>query len=152
MRSRVIYHNNGTQTFEVEGREVSEDEYRARTGSNLQSLFTGGPPMIGNTPSCWPMESEALAIHPSQIKEATERNKRNGITGVSYAPDGTAILADRGARRDLMRLEGLHDRNGGYGDDHATSSPQDPMKDTAGPLLDLDNIPDAAEVGEKANG
>lgn len=146
MRSRVIYHGNGTQTFEIEGKEVSEEEYRRKTVSNLKSLWEGGPPLIGHTPSCWPMTSTALGVHPSQVKEAMERNKAHGITGVSYDEDGDAILSDRGARRDLMRLEGFHDRNGGYGDDHATSSPQDPMKDTAGPIVDLDNIPDAAEV------
>ncbi len=83
----------------------------------------------GNTPSCWPMKSEALAVHPDQIPEALARNKRHGIQGVSYDRLGRAVLADRGARRDLMRLEGVHDNQGGYGDDHATATPQDPLPD-----------------------
>jgi hypothetical protein len=71
-----------------------------------------------------------MAVHPEQINEVMERNKRHGIAGVSYAPDGTAILADRGARRDLMALEGYHDRNGGYGDDHSGESPLPPIEDS----------------------
>ena len=65
----------------------------------------------------WPMKSEALAVHPTQIKEAMARNKRNGITGVSYCEKtGRAIIADRAARRALCKLEGVFDRAGGYGD------------------------------------
>ncbi len=87
----------------------------------------------GNTPSCWPMRSEALAVHPEQIPDALERNKRHGVTGVSYdAQTGEAILADRRARCDLMKLEGCHDNNGGYGDDHATGSPLPPRGDDSG--------------------
>ncbi len=73
----------------------------------------------GTTSSCWPMKSLAMGVHTSQIKEAMERNKKAGVTGVTYDPKtGDAILSDRGARRDLMRVHGFHDRNGGYGDDH----------------------------------
>ena len=81
------------------------------------------------------MSSDAMAVHPSQIEAIMARNKKHGVQGVSYDPaDGRAILADRGARRDLMRLEGVHDNEGGYGDDHA-ASPQDPKPEV--PFADL---------------
>lgn len=77
-----------------------------------------------NTPTCWPMKSDALACHPEQIPAMLERNKKHGVTGVTYDPvDGRAVFADRGARRMLMALEGVHDKRGGYGDDHAGESP-----------------------------
>ena len=64
------------------------------------------------------MKSDALAVHPDQIPEVMARNKKHGVH-VEYDPkDGRAILKDRGQRRDLMRIEGFHDNNGGYGDDH----------------------------------
>lgn len=69
------------------------------------------------------MKSDALSCHPSQVKEIAERNRRHGVTGVSYLPDGTCLIADRGARKALMALEGVHDKRGGYGDDHAGQSP-----------------------------
>jgi hypothetical protein len=85
----------------------------------------GRPPgLAGNTSSAWPQKSDAMACHPSQIPAMLERNKRHGVTGVGYDPeDGRAILSDRAARRDLMALEGYHDNNGGFGDDHAGESP-----------------------------
>lgn len=82
------------------------------------------PGMGGNTPSCWPQYSDALAVHPEQIPLAMERNKLHGVRGVSYDPlTGQAILADRRARRDLMKVEGCHDNHGGYGDDTGAGSP-----------------------------
>jgi hypothetical protein len=63
----------------------------------------------------WPQASVALAVHPDQVAEANERNKRHGV-GVTYAADGTALVPDRAERRKLLRLEGYHDRQGGYGD------------------------------------
>ncbi len=67
------------------------------------------------TPSCWPMVSEALAVHPDQVEAARARAKRHGVS-VEYMADGRAVLPDRNERRRLLRLEGFHDRQGGYGD------------------------------------
>ncbi len=67
-------------------------------------------------PGIWPMVSElALAVDPSQVGEANARAKRHGV-GVEYRPDGAAVIADRKARKQLLKLEGFHDRRGGYGD------------------------------------
>ena len=115
MRLKVTYHRNGTVSYEIDGRPATEEE--------VAEAFPPKPigcPLQAQTPTCWPMESDALAVHPKQIAEAMERDRRHGIKGVSYRPeDGTCILADRGARRDKMRLQGVHDNQGGYGDDHA---------------------------------
>lgn len=74
-----------------------------------------GPPMTA-APANWQnFESIALAVHPDQVAEATARNKRNGVN-VTYKPDGTAVIPDRAARTALMRLEGMHDNEGCYGD------------------------------------
>lgn len=78
-------------------------------------LLSGTDPLPAQTPSAWPILSDAMGVHPDQIPQAHERNRRHGIA-VSYTPDGRAILPDRGARRDLMKLEGFHDNVGGYGD------------------------------------
>jgi hypothetical protein len=115
-RGRIRYTSHGEEFF-LGDKQVSREEFEA--------VFR--PKEIGTTrgqtASCWPLKSEALACHPGQITEIIERNRRHGVTGVSYNKDGTAILADRGARRDLMALEGVHDKSGGYGDDHSKSSP-----------------------------
>lgn len=132
MKIQIVYGNTGNRTYKIDGKEVSEEEYNARV--KKAGITPGSPPQVASA-SGWPMKSDALAVHPSQIAEVMERNKRHGITGVSYDPkDGRAILADRGARRDLMALEGIHDKQGGYGDDHAGESPL-PPNDPAGPIV-----------------
>ncbi len=115
-RGRIRYTSHGEEFF-LGDKKVSREEF--------ESVFRPKEigPTRGQTASCWPMKSDGMACHPEQISEIMARNKRHGITGVSYDSDGTAVLADRGARRDLMALEGCHDKQGGYGDDHSKESP-----------------------------
>ncbi len=128
---RVIYGN--PIRYYLDGAEVSEVEYRRASkrrektlkaaGVSLDdALHDGGFQGQSQTPVCWPQKSLALSCHPRQVKAITERNKRHGISGVEYLPDGTCVVADRGARKALMALEGLHDNEGGYGDDHAANT------------------------------
>jgi hypothetical protein len=76
-----------------------------------------------------------MAVHPAQIEAVMERNKRHGVQGVGYDRAGRAILADRKARRDLMKLEGFHDKHGGYADDTGAGSPLPPLP--ANPIADI---------------
>lgn len=123
MRGKVIY-KNGRRICVLEDKEVSEAQYDRAFPSKLHEILemagkgrgTRRQLLAGHQPSCWPMRSEALAVHPDQVQEATEQLKRHGISGVRYEGDGTAVLQDRGARRELLRLEGMVDRQGGYGD------------------------------------
>lgn len=103
----------GERVYYLEDREVPQEEFEAAFPPKEIGETTGHSTAWSNG-----IESDALAVHPSQIKEAMARNKRHGLH-VEYLPDGRPKLTDRGQRRDLMRLEQVHDRNGGYGDDHA---------------------------------
>lgn len=67
------------------------------------------------TTTCWPLLSEAMAVHPKQVKEAQARAKRHGIN-VVYQKDGRVLIPDRAERKRLLKLEGFHDKQGGYGD------------------------------------
>jgi hypothetical protein len=62
-----------------------------------------------------PILSNAMACHPSQIPEMMERNRKAGVH-VDYNSEGQPILRSRGDRRNLMRVEQVHDKQGGYGD------------------------------------
>jgi hypothetical protein len=97
--------SDGTHYY-LDGREVSEAEYRA-------VYAPAGVPAAGGWKK--PLKSEALAVHPSQVAAANERNRRAGCS-VTYAADGTAVVPDRGERKKLLKIEGFHDRDGGYGD------------------------------------
>lgn len=100
----------GVWTYYLEGKEVTEAEYEA--------VFP--PPEPGPVSSkkgrAWPMLSDALACHPDQVDAMNERNARSGISVTYDRTDGRAIIPDRAERRKLLKREGLHDRNGGYGD------------------------------------
>lgn len=74
-----------------------------------------GPPMVA-APATWQdFTSIGLSVHPDQVAEATARNKKHGIR-VTYDEDGTARIPDRNQRAKIMKLEGMHDQEGGYGD------------------------------------
>ncbi len=108
----VIGGTSDKPVYRIDGREVTKKEF--------DLLFPDRPLSGGNfgghLPGNWPMMSDGLAVHPDQVAEASERNKRNGIN-VTYDPrDGRAILPDRNERKKLLRLEGFRDNNGGYGD------------------------------------
>ncbi len=113
MKARAIFKKNGTVEYFVEGVPVSEEEFNAA----FTEKAAGVPMLSGNSLTGWPMKSDALAVHPEQIPLVLERNKRHGLTTVDYDPkDGRAIIPDRGARRMLNKIEGYHDKHGGYGD------------------------------------
>ncbi len=94
----------------------------------------GRPPgLAGNTPANWPMKMESLAVHPTQVKEAMERNKKHGVH-VTYDKNGTPLVADRKQRCELMKIEhqnipgGVKDRSGGYGEDFTADALPVPKK------------------------
>lgn len=83
----------------------------------LCEMFETGQVPGGHHTTTWPQNmGDSLGVHPDQIPEAMERNKRHGVTGVTYNADGEPLVADRGARKKLLRVEGVHDKQGGYGD------------------------------------
>lgn len=94
------YFLDGTEVTEAAFKEVFPDH-------------EGAPG--GHSSSGWPLKSEAAACHPTQVAEMNERNLRHGVA-TTYLPDGTAVIPNRGDRKKLLRLEGYHDRDGGYGD------------------------------------
>ncbi len=68
-----------------------------------------------------PLASDALAVHPAQIEEVMERNRRHGLY-TEYDKEGRPVLKSRDERRRLMHVESeamgkkIVDHNGGYGD------------------------------------
>jgi putative FmdB family regulatory protein len=90
---------------------VSCNDCSSDMSRDLQGEFGG----FRNTPGNWPLLSDAMAVHPDQIAEATSANRRNG-TNVGYTPDGRAIFESRAQRKAHCQAYGYHDNSGGYGD------------------------------------
>lgn len=63
----------------------------------------------------WPMKSDALAIHPKQVKEYRQALKKKGVSA-DFTKDGRMILESRGHRRSVLRALNYYDKDGGYGD------------------------------------
>lgn len=66
-------------------------------------------------PSCWPMKSDAMGVHPSQIAETQATLAKHGVS-TEFDREGTPILRDRAHRRKHARVFGYYDQDGGYGD------------------------------------
>lgn len=84
----------------------------------IAALPIEGQVGFATTAGAWnkPILSDALSCHPSQVAEFNQHAASAGIAGVHYRQDGTCEIHSRGARKQLMRLRGYHDRDGGYGD------------------------------------
>ena len=111
LRHKIVF---GTpKRFYVNDTEVTEGEYRERTKS--KPVEPGDEVLTQSTTGWADFTSEALAVHPDQVGEANERAKRHGL-GTKYDRNGFAHIPDRADRKRLLRLEGMHDNHGGYGD------------------------------------
>ena len=61
----------------------------------------------------WPRSSDAMSVHPDQIKEAGDYDYNNGVT-TQYKSDGSPIYRDKQHQDKHLRLHGYFDRDAGY--------------------------------------
>jgi len=71
----------------------------------------GGPQHCGN----WPMTSYAAGVHPKQIPEMVEFDKKHGVP-THYSEDGDPVFTSPSHRRKYCMVHGLFDRNAGLSD------------------------------------
>jgi len=69
----------------------------------------------GSSPACWPLHSQALAVHPSQRKQYEEFADKNGV-GTTFDSRGCPVFESRGHRKRYCDLVGAKDFDAGYGD------------------------------------
>lgn len=105
----ITFDRQGNPTYMVNGVPVSKDEFDMPDKPI-------GVPLAGHLPGCWPMVSEALAVHPDQVGEANARNKKHGVAARYEDGTGMCQIPDRNDRAKLLKLEGYHDKSAGYGD------------------------------------
>ena len=127
---------DGKWQYFIDGEEVSREIYE-ETFPDKPMAKNGQCSLRG-----WskPILSDALAVHPSQIPEVMERNKKAGLPPIEYESTyGRPILTSREMRRKLMKVSKVHDNQGGYGDDHHVAEKKpasDPAIDSACKFLD----------------
>lgn len=122
MTGRIIGHGEKTR-YLLDGEEVTKEVFDLafpdkKIADNGECSLTG-----------WarPIKSDAMAVHPEQIGEVIDRNRKHGLH-IEYLPDGRPKLTSREQRKQLMRIEGFHDNNGGYGDDTGKTTSKAPER------------------------
>ena len=103
-------------TYFINDTEVSKAAFDAAFPSKLAALLAAPDEMLAaHGSTTWPMKSEALACHPDQIPEIMERDRQHGVP-TRRDRTGRPVLTSQAHRQALMKLEGVHDKNGCYGD------------------------------------
>ncbi len=97
---------DGKSRYFLGSREVSEEEYR-QWYPKLSG--TGFPVLAG-----WkkPMAMDSLAVHPDDVPEQMEKDRRRGLV-IEYTEDGRPLIHSERQKREYMKAqnEKLHDRN-----------------------------------------
>jgi len=89
---------------------------RRRAPARLRSKRFA-PPMTANTyREHDPLISEGLGCMTGQVEEMRQEIKRHGVRGVLVRDNGQLEITSRRGRKELCKMRGLADADGGYGD------------------------------------
>lgn len=98
--------NGNPDRYYLDNRQVTEGEYRAAFPERpLESV----PYMPRSYPT--PQPSDALAVHPKQVKEATEYARSRGVP-TDYLPDGRPLVRSCAHQKALAKLSGARPMRG----------------------------------------
>lgn len=98
--------------YYIDNREVSKRDFdSAFPDKPLHDGDFGG--LSGK--STRPKLSEALAVHPKQVQEATDDAKKKGVP-TEFAPDGRPVIRSRAHQKAYVKAYRFYNKDGGYGD------------------------------------
>lgn len=96
----------------LNGKKVSESEFHENG-----PIGGVGAPMHANTYSeAAPLISDGLGCMKDQVPEMRSAIKERGISGVKVMDNGQLSITSRRGRRDVCKMRGLCDSDGGFGD------------------------------------
>lgn len=102
--------------YTINGKEVTRDEFNAHGEKNddwLKEAFQSIPNTYRGHD---PLVSEGLGCMKSQVGDMRDTIKRHNIQGVSVRDSGQLEITSRRGRRELLKVRGLVDADGSYGD------------------------------------
>ena len=82
-------------------------------GRKARRSYKGRLPV---TPSTYPKRSDAMGVHPSQVKEARAADERLGVPIQYDKKTGEAVYESKSQRKKHCEAHGFFDRNGGHSD------------------------------------
>jgi hypothetical protein len=111
----VTYKKDGSKQYFDDGVEISEAEFHAKIPD--RGIEAGKAP-IGHLPGCWPKESYAMGVDPTEIASARQNLAKMGVPTEFNPRTGDAILTSRKHRKQLAETVGLRDqsRHASWGD------------------------------------
>lgn len=98
----------------INGKEVTREEFTADASDDW--LKPGGQLPAHTYEDHDPLLSDGIGVLKSQVGEMRETIKKHNIQGVKVRPNGQLEITSRRGRKELMRVRGLADADGMYGD------------------------------------
>lgn len=111
MNRKIIFHRDGTESYFIDGQQVTQKQYDKLVPAKPIGVLTGK-----RSKATWPMKSDAMGINPNDAAEAEAVLQQAGIPTEFDRETGQAILTGPAHRKRLAEHYGFYDRNGGYGD------------------------------------
>lgn len=98
----------------VNGKEVDREEFTAGASKDwLQSRRIITPNTYRDHD---PLISDGAGCMKAQVPELREAIRKHGIKGVTVRDSGQLEITSRQGRKELLRMRGMCDNSGGYGD------------------------------------
>lgn len=100
----------------VNGKEVSQEEFTERGPKNSDWLKPGWLSVPNTYRDHDPLMSDGLGCMKSQVGEMRDVIRKHNIQGVTVEDSGRLQITSRQGRRDLLKVRGFCDNDGGYSD------------------------------------
>lgn len=98
----------------INGQAVTREEF---IGQPKSDWLTPGWMTVPNTYRDHdPLMSDGIGVMKSQVGEMRETIRKHNIKGVTVQDSGRLEITSRQGRRELLRVRGLADADGMYGD------------------------------------
>ena len=103
----------GVIRYKINGKYVTREQWDAKKGVGLHGKAPLGTVAYSQSK---PLISDGIGCMKSQVPEMRETIRRHNIKGVYVRDNGQLEITSRQGRRELLRVRGLNDADGGYGD------------------------------------
>ncbi len=100
--------------YTLNGKAVTREEFLAGSRSDY---LNGASYFVPNTYSAHdPLVSDGMGCMKSQVPELRATIRKHNIQGVAVKDNGQLEITSRRGRKELLRVRGLVDNEGGYSD------------------------------------
>jgi len=114
MKVKIVFGSNGVNSYYVDGKELTKEEFDARVPSKIDLESGQCATTLMQTSVAWPRQSLALGVHPNQTKEAYEKSVELGCPMQFDKKTGKAIVESNGHQLRYMKALGLRNNDAGY--------------------------------------